>query len=539
MSGEASEMKNESIENGAGISPAVSEAQNHANPSDLGTPLDSSTIQSQNVEKATEFSQGIKIENTNSNLQEKNLDTVQPGETSAAPTVTFHRSSVTGQRSYHLHRDCSNFASGPLESCMENSVRIVKGEIHNVLSLMRLNRRYSSGARFIREIPATAESPLVRGLKDLHDSLATFTDLQEIDTLLWLRPFFDVIESPETSGPITGGALSSLSKFLLYGFLHPNSPRAAEAINAVCYVVTRCRFERTDHSGDEVVLMRILQVLLDCLRCPAGTLLTDQNVWDMVQSCYDIGRQPRLSELLQRAAEHILMQVTLTIYARFSELQAAGNLSQDMNRCSPLRDASSPSVQRPQSEADTPPPEDGEERPGFETAGPHSPPYGMPCMLKVLEFFCKLTNPGDSPTDPAGEARRMLALALVNVVLETGGRQLSACPALVAVIQHELSRNLLQNSRTTNLPILSLTLRVVFNMFNSVREHMKVQLEVFFNSIHLAESPVYEVREMALESLLEFCREPQLMVDIYTNYDCDVQVLVAAPAPAALSSTKS
>jgi brefeldin A-resistance guanine nucleotide exchange factor 1 len=27
---------------------------------------------------------------------------------------------------------------------------------------------------------------------------------------------------------------------------------------------------------------------------------------------------------------------------------------------------------------------------------------------------------------------------------------------------------------------------------------------------------------MALESLVEFCREPQLMVELYTNYDCDV-----------------
>jgi brefeldin A-resistance guanine nucleotide exchange factor 1 len=91
------------------------------------------------------------------------------------------------------------------------------------------------------------------------------------------------------------------------------------------------------------------------------------------------------------------------------------------------------------------------------------------------------------------------------------------------VIQHDLSRNLLQNSRTSNIQILSLTLRVVFNMFNSVREHMKVHLEVFFNSIHLAESSLPETREMALESLVEFCREPQLMVDIYTNYDCDMQ----------------
>lgn len=106
---------------------------------------------------------------------------------------------------------------------MENSVRIVKGEIHNVLSLMRLNRRYSSASRFHREIPATAESPLVRELKALHDSFASYSDLQDMDTLVWLRPFLDVIESSETSGPITGGALSSLSKFLLYGFIHPRS----------------------------------------------------------------------------------------------------------------------------------------------------------------------------------------------------------------------------------------------------------------------------------------------------------------------------
>ena len=52
-----------------------------------------------------------------------------------------------------------------------------------------------------------------------------------------------------------------------------------------------------------------MQVLLDCLRCPAGVLLTDSDVWGMVRSCYHIGRQQRLSILLQRTAEHILTQV--------------------------------------------------------------------------------------------------------------------------------------------------------------------------------------------------------------------------------------
>ena len=66
---------------------------------------------------------------------------------------------------------------------MENSVRIVKGEIHNVLSLMRLNRRYNTGARFHREIPSSAESPLVRGLKALHEDLGPYSDLQDMDAI--------------------------------------------------------------------------------------------------------------------------------------------------------------------------------------------------------------------------------------------------------------------------------------------------------------------------------------------------------------------
>jgi hypothetical protein len=66
---------------------------------------------------------------------------------------------------------------------------------------------------------------------------------------------------------------------------------------------------------------------------------------------------------------------------------------------------------------------------------------------------------------------------------------------------------------------------------------MKVQLEVFLTSVHIRiltltssqlSSKKYSANdtakeELALESLLEFCREPSLMQDLYTNYDCDVQ----------------
>ena len=54
---------------------------------------------------------------------------------------------------------------------------------------------------------------------------------------------------------------------------------------------------------------------------------------------------------------------------------------------------------------------------------------------------------------------------------------------------------------------------------------------MFFNSIHLKiagnfeeskEPEIYYRSELALESLVDFCREPSLVLELYTNYDCDV-----------------
>ena len=105
-----------------------------------------------------------------------------------------------------------------------------------------------------------------------------------------------------------------------------------------------------------------------------------------------------------------------------------------------------------------------------------------------------------------------------------------------------MCRHLLRASQSDDLAVFSLALRVVFNLFVSIKDHMKVQLEVFLTSVHLrlltpsqhpqingkgTKSSSYTAslakEELALESLLEFCREPSLMEDLYTNYDCDVQ----------------
>eukprot|EP01034_Spumella_vulgaris_P022369 gene22369-28491_t len=151
-------------------------------------------------------------------------------------------------------------------------------------------------------------------------------------------------------------------------------------------------------------------------------------------------------------------------------------------------------------------------------------------IMSVLSGLCDLQrNPPETVK---------FSLSLVNVALEAGGLSVGSVPVLVDMLGNDICRNLLRASQSDDLAILSLALRVVFNLFVSIKDHMKVQLEVFLTSVHLrlingssgsggqtiGVSPTVAAKEeLALESLLEFCREPSLMQDLYTNYDCDVQ----------------
>ncbi|KAJ0402624.1 hypothetical protein ATCC90586_010863 [Pythium insidiosum] len=371
----------------------------------------------------------------------------------------------------------------------KSKMNVVKGEIHNVLSMMRVNARWASAERFRQEIPAATQSPLMRAFKQLHYELQSVTDLSDVDTVTYLLPFVMVIESEKTSGFITGAAISSLNKLLLYGLIHSDSLRADVAINRLAVCVSRCRFEETHRADDEGVLMKLLELVESSLRSDAGPLISDENVWHMMQLCYSLSCQPRSSLHLCRAAENTLAHVILIVFGRMPELAAADD--------------------------------DADEPPEPARARGRANGYGVALLEQTLQFLARLIAPASND-----DATCVLGLRLINIVLETAGPSLGQHAGLVSVLQGDLCKFLLQNSETEELAVLSLTLRVVFNLFNSIKDHLKVQLEVFFTSVHLRliDSPSCsaEQKELALESLLEFCREPAMMLDLYVNYDCDV-----------------
>ncbi|KAL4166898.1 hypothetical protein KRP22_012385 [Phytophthora ramorum] len=403
----------------------------------------------------------------------------------------------------------------------------VKGEIHNVLSMMRVNARWASVDRFTQEIPASTQSPMMRAFKQLHYELQSVTDLADVDTVTYLLPFVMVIESERTSGFITGAAISAINKFLLYGLITCDSLRADVAINRIAVCVSRCRFEETHRADDEAVLMKLLELVEYCVRCDAGHLISGDNLWKMLQLCYSIRCQPRSSMHLCRSADNTLSHLVLTVFDRIDELEPQTKNSQ------PLSPQTQQQQEVEQRKDHSLPEYDesleiglGEQPPATvelttDATKAADKPYGIPLLERILHFVSGLISPTENE-----EMTCVLGLRLINVVLETAGTGLGNHPCLVSVLQGDLSKFLLQNSETEELGILSLTLRVVFNLFNSIKDHLKVQLEVFFTSVHMRiiDSPSCsdEQKELALESLLEFCREPALMLDLYINYDCDV-----------------
>ncbi|CAM9292981.1 unnamed protein product, partial [Choristocarpus tenellus] len=200
-------------------------------------------------------------------------------------------------------------------SVRSNAVLCVKGEIHNVLSVLRLNSRWASRERFTREIPLQAESPLARAFKGLHSYLEEVDDLANVDTVRYLLPFLAVVESPATTGPMTGAALSSLHKFLLYGFIRRDCPRAKEGITLVAQAISKCQFEETDPDSDEVVLMKLLELSALCLRCEVGSLMPGESSFKIFQRCYDINTQDRASGLLRETAGNTLAHVVLMLFS--------------------------------------------------------------------------------------------------------------------------------------------------------------------------------------------------------------------------------
>lgn len=312
-------------------------------------------------------------------------------------------------------------------------------------------------------------------------------------------------------------------------------------------------------ASDEDVILKLLSLSVQVLRCPAGrTLLPVNDVVTIFDACLHIaiaaGEANRT--LLRSAAADALSHCVIVVFGArertharkdpsLSKMHAGSMRPDDSNaedsdddgwgeRDPTTEDLAKESILVKQSpdKGSVTVDQEADDRQEDECATHEL--FEEPSLVPIMHRLAALADPLIHEDDTC-----ILALSEINIALETMSDvdDLSVrYPRLLNVLQNDLCRNLLRLSgSSTNLTILGLSLRVIFNLFNGIKDHMKVQLEVFLTSVHLrilsfSTSPTGErtwsfppeQRELALESMLEFCREPSLMSDLYTNYDCDI-----------------
>ncbi|GAA95631.1 uncharacterized protein L969DRAFT_615408 [Mixia osmundae IAM 14324] len=384
------------------------------------------------------------------------------------PSSTDTPASLSASQSYNGQAPPSDMLAASLGLRRSGKASITGEESINLPRYHQVKRQ-QEGATAIALI--SGFSDLRRHLRDLRDE----HEIQSIDALSLLHPFLEVIRSGDTSGPITAIALGSVDRFIGLGLIHLDSPSIALAMANVSSAGTHCKFEASDSVSDEIVLMRILDVLKNTLTSPLGQVLTDEAVCEMMETGLSMCCQMRLSEMLRRTAEKTMQALVASVFSKLQSLPTEADNAFIDDSAKPQRPAS---VSMP-SDYQPAPTQDGTASPSqASNAAPTLQPYGLASIRELLRVLVSLLNPHDQQHT---DSMRLMALGILNTAFEVGGKDVGRFLSMRSMVSDALCKHLFVLARSENTSILSASLRVISVVFDTMAEYLKPQWELFLS----------------------------------------------------------
>jgi brefeldin A-resistance guanine nucleotide exchange factor 1 len=191
-------------------------------------------------------------------------------------------------------------------------------------------------------------------------------------------------------------------------------------------------------------------------------------------------------------------------------------------------------------------------------------------MVELLRVLINILDPNDKTHT---DSIRLVSIRILLNVFEVGGPKLGDFPSLADVINDHCCKFLFQLARSDNPSVLHLSLRLITTVFEVMRHRLKLQQELFLAftidrlaSPTVAPAPAFagraglqsprpgtppvihaasrvpdtpapdspapfkpsmqlargETRELLLDMFTQLCNYPSFLVDLYVNYDCDL-----------------
>ncbi|XP_029911371.1 brefeldin A-inhibited guanine nucleotide-exchange protein 2 [Myripristis murdjan] len=166
--------------------------------------------------------------------------------------------------------------------------------------------------------------------------------------------------------------------------------------------------------------------------------------------------------------------------------------------------------------------------------GPHTAARFSHILQKdaflVFRSLCKLSMKplADGPPDPKSHELRskVVSLQLLLSVLQGAGPVFRTHEMFVNAIKQYLCVALSKNGVSSVPEVFELSLAIFLTLLSHFKVHLKMQIEVFFREIFLTiletSSSSFEHKWMVIQTLTRICADAQCVVDIYVNYDCDL-----------------
>ncbi|CAJ0647821.1 8817_t:CDS:10 [Entrophospora sp. SA101] len=160
----------------------------------------------------------------------------------------------------------------------------------------------------------------------------------------------------------------------------------------------------------------------------------------------------------------------------------------------------------------------------------------------VFRALCKLSMkpvPPESSVDLKSHSMRskLLSLHLILTILSSHIQIFTSSNVhIISTSTHEstifiqavkqyLCLSLSRNAVSSVPQVFEISLEIFWKCISKLRNYLKKEIEVFFNEIFL---PIIEMRNSSIKQkyalmniLSRICSDPQTLVEIYLNYDCD------------------
>lgn len=148
----------------------------------------------------------------------------------------------------------------------------------------------------------------------------------------------------------------------------------------------------------------------------------------------------------------------------------------------------------------------------------------------VFRSLCKLSMkplPEGQPDPRSHELRsKVLSLQLLLLILQNAGPVFRTNDMFVNAIKQYLCVALSKNGVSSVPEVFEISVTIFLALLQNFKTHLKMQIEVFFKEIFLnileTSSSSFGHKWKVIQVLTRICADAQSVVDIYVNYDCDL-----------------